>query len=105
MPDVGKVCRWQSFLPLVALISAFINNFDIYIDRTYDIGHKGEDPSGEKPTRNTPYTTVVRAPTMADFVVEKYDGGVQKTIAIYLTKYIFTKCNKLIARDAETILV
>ena len=29
-------CRsWQSFSPLVALISAFIHNFDIYIDITY----------------------------------------------------------------------
>ena len=51
------------------------------------ISHKGEDPSREKPTRNTPYTTVVRAPTMADFVVEKYDGGVEKTIS-NLSKYI-----------------
>ena len=27
---------WQSFSLLVALISAFIHNFDIYIDGTYE---------------------------------------------------------------------
>ena len=66
---------------LVAFIDTFLHNFDIYIDGTFS--HKGEDPSREKTTRNTPYRTVVRAPTMADFVVEKYDGGVEKTISIY----------------------
>ena len=74
---VGKVLRL-----LVAFIDTFLHNFDIYIDGTY-ISYKGEVPSREKPTRNTTYTTVVRAPTMADFVVEKYNGGVEKTISIY----------------------
>ena len=31
----GSVHIWQSFSPLVALISTFIHNFDIYIDGTY----------------------------------------------------------------------
>ena len=62
---------------LFAFCGSFLNLY---------ISHKGEVLSREKPTRNTPYTTVVRAPTMADFVVEKYDGGVKKpsqSIKIY----------------------
>ena len=31
----GGVGSWQSFSPLVALISAFIHNFDIHIDILY----------------------------------------------------------------------
>ena len=40
----------------------------------------------KKQPKIPPYTTVVCAPTMADFVVEKYDGDVKKpsqSIKIY----------------------
>ena len=46
---------------------------------------------------------------MADFVVEKYYGGFEKTIS-NLSRYIvkvlklYTECDYLIARDTETII-
>ena len=57
-----------------------------HLCRRYILATKTKVPPRENPTRNTPYTTVVRTPTMADFVVEKYDGGVQmpsQSIKIY----------------------
>ena len=74
---IYKVVFGSVLAKLFAFCGSFLNLY---------ISHKGEVLSREKPTRNTPYTTVVRAPTMADFVVEKYDGGVKKpsqSIKIY----------------------